>query len=929
MECPKCHSTNAPEASHCLACGAALSPGPSGPDLSGTEALPSLIVNLVPGSIFAGRYRIAHEIARGGMGVVYKAEDVKLKRAVALKFLPWWLTSEPTAKERFIHEAQAASALDHTNICTIYEVDETADGQMFMAMAYCEGETLRKKVERGPLDVARVLDIAIQACDGLGAAHDTGLVHRDIKPANIMVNEHGHVKIVDFGLAKLAGQTRLTRAGTAVGTAGYMSPEQARGDDVDGRTDIWSLGVVIYEMLTGQLPFKGESEQAIIHSILNEPPEPPSTRNKNVPAGLEAVVLRCLRKTPAERFATVDDLQTELVGLRKSHRSLAASVGVSASGRILRRSGALGRGAWWPVWTGSAGRRVLLCVVTVACVLVGLALVPPASPIINLRAVAQRLGITGLPAGKLVAVLPLSVAGGDPGLRALADGLIQTQTRKMTWVDGFTDSLWVVPAGEVVSAKVAAPHEARDALGANLAIAGSLELADDAMSLALDLVDTDTGSRLKHRVVRDPIANLSTWQDSIPVVMARMLEVTLPADRISSLRVGGTTVPSAYRSYLVGSGYLSPLGGQQNLDSAAVWIERAMSEDPFFAMACAALGEVYLEKLRATEDTAWASAAVACCRRAIQMEDRLSVPYTVLGHVDADLGRLDQAVADLERAVAIDSNYAESYNKLAVTYRQMGRPDDAVTAIKHWIRTRPKDYRAYNWLGFVYLGRGDYEDAIKPLRVSISLVPRNPNAFNYLGTAYFNLERWREAEEMFTRSIEIEPRYAAYSNLGTISFYRGQYADAARMYKKALDMSGNDYKLWGNYAESCYWGPGQKETGLAIFRTAVSLAEKQLEKDSSDIVILADLASYLSMIGERARALAYLDRVTAANPNDAAVMVRVAETYEGLGDRQQAIQWVERAMDAGWLPTLLYRYPGLRSLWSDPGFNVVKRRGAD
>ena len=266
-------------------------------------------------------YKILEKLGGGGMGVVYKAEDTKLKRTVALKFLPQDLSRDEESKERFIHEAQAASALDHNNICTIYEIDETDDGQMFIAMACYDGETLKKKIEGGLLKLEEAIDISLQISEGLSKAHEKDIVHRDLKPANVMLTKDGVVKILDFGLAKLRGQTKLTKLGTTLGTAPYMSPEQARGEEVDNRTDVFSLGVLLYEMLTGQLPFKGDYHEAIIYSIMNEEPEPITGLRTGIPMELEKIVTKCLEKDPSERYQHADELLVDVRRIKKSLES--------------------------------------------------------------------------------------------------------------------------------------------------------------------------------------------------------------------------------------------------------------------------------------------------------------------------------------------------------------------------------------------------------------------------------------------------------------------------------------------------------------------------------------------------------------------------------------------------------------------------------
>jgi len=316
MKCPKCDSAN-PDTSHfCADCGTKLILPDESPITK--TIIPGKYVDFAAGgNIFAGKYKIIEELGKGGMGVVYRAEDIKLRRTVALKFLSPELTRNISAKERFIQEAQAASALDHNNICTVHEIDETDEGQLFIAMAFYEGKTLKKKIESGPLEIDQVVDIALQVARGLAKAHEHGIIHRDIKPANIMLTPDGVAKIVDFGLAKLAGQTQLTRTATTMGTIAYVSPEQSRGEKVDERTDIWALGVTLYEMITGQLPFKGEYEPAVIHAILNEEPKSIRSLRPDVPIELVKIVESALKKEAAKRFQKVHGIVEALTLLQK------------------------------------------------------------------------------------------------------------------------------------------------------------------------------------------------------------------------------------------------------------------------------------------------------------------------------------------------------------------------------------------------------------------------------------------------------------------------------------------------------------------------------------------------------------------------------------------------------------------------------------
>ena len=332
MKCPKCQLDNASDSKFCKECGTQLHFGAEIPAFK-TITLETPFRVLDNGSIFAGKYKIIGEIGRGGMGVVFKAEDTKLKRTVALKLLPPELSRYPEAKERFIREAQAA-ALDHPHICTIYEAEES-NGQAYIAMAYVEGQSLRQRIARGPLPAEETIEIAIQVADGLEEAHKKGIVHRDIKPGNIMVTDKGTAKVMDFGLAKVFGASLITKEAKTMGTVAYMSPEQAKAGDVDQRTDIWSLGVVLYEMLTAELPFGGDREASILYSVTHEEPRPFKDLKSPVPSELQKIIIRALKKKPEMRYQSAGEILRDLKKYRDGLK--AEAIGTFSFRTFLKR----------------------------------------------------------------------------------------------------------------------------------------------------------------------------------------------------------------------------------------------------------------------------------------------------------------------------------------------------------------------------------------------------------------------------------------------------------------------------------------------------------------------------------------------------------------------------------------------------------------
>jgi len=419
------------------------------------------------------RYRIIGPLGKGGMGEVYKAEDTRLQRPVALKFLPPGVLTDKD-KKRLLNEAQSAALIRHPNVCPIYDVEE-ADGQIFIAMAYIEGETLARKISRGPLGIGFAIDIAIQIANGLEQAHELGVVHRDIKSTNVIVDAGGHVSILDFGLALRSGLTRLTVQGHAAGTPAYMSPEQARGFEVDRRTDIWSLGVLLFEMVTGRLPFVRDHDAAVVHSILSDEPPAVSSLRPETPEALRKVIETALAKKPDRRWQRAKDMAAELKRIQGTRpdadiqalSTLTVFMGPTPAIRRRRAFVALS--------------LVFLCVAAAAgFAYYGRHKPPQTQPVIT-REGAEI---------KEVAVLPFRIIGTDESARTTADGLVEILTAALSDLERFHGKIMAVPASEIRRRGIESPEEARRVYGANLAIAGTAQPLGKALQFTLNLIET-------------------------------------------------------------------------------------------------------------------------------------------------------------------------------------------------------------------------------------------------------------------------------------------------------------------------------------------------------------------------------------------------------------------------------------------------------
>jgi tetratricopeptide (TPR) repeat protein len=911
MECPVCSSNIQDDSLFCRVCGTRLRP-PDGNGEAHTQAVIHPDSDLMIGSTFLERYRIVGELGRGGMGVVYKAEDMKLRRSVALKFLPPDLTRDPAAKERFIHEAQAASALDHPGICTVHEIEETKDGRMFISMGCYEGETLKDRIAKGPLEVGEALDIAAQVAEGLEEAHERGIVHRDMKPSNIIVTPKGQAKIMDFGLAKLAGQTRITKAGTTMGTIAYMSPEQARGEDIDHRTDIWSLGVVLHEMLTGEQPFKGEYDQAVIYSILNEDPRSVSEINRTVPAAVGTIVARCLKKDTVERYQSTAELVADLASI---------GAGGPLGGYKTGREHAAGR----------AGPKMLKVGIPVA-VLAAVAILFLVRP--ELRGVFMHPEGGGAePAVIRATILPSVVEGGTVEDRAFCDGLIREVTGRLRELKQLRGKVWVLQARDLCTVEPTNPTEIRKEFGINVAVSSKVRRYGDKYELTW--IRNDVGEDIEggedHAIVKqrysrsisDPVANLSTWQDSIVVVLCDLLGAHVDLSAEPRPRSVLTVIPRAYISLLTGMGYLNPSAGEPKLEAAIESFEAATKQDPSYAAAYSYLGWAYFESYRETGDTTWAGLGIEIARKALETAPGEIEAHLVMAEIYRAGHDNEKALTEYQAVLDLDSGSLRAAIGMGKAYTGLGRLEEATEAYRRAVGIEPLDYESHHFLGYTLYRQGRYEEAMEPYEKMVELRPYDVTGYTSLGGIYFQLGHMAEARDIWERSLAVDTTLYACSNLGTVYFMESRYVDAARMYRKALAFSGDNYLTMGALAESYFWIPGGEEEAKGYFEQAIALAEEQMKDDPDDAVLLASLAGYYGRLGKDTEARRLTDRALQLNTSDPSLLVTMADTYEQIGERELALDLIRRAFHAGVPPANAERFPGLSNLRADPRYRQI------
>jgi serine/threonine-protein kinase len=833
------------------------------------------------------------------MGEVYRARDAKLERDIALKILPPELSNNAEALRRFEQEARAASALNHPNIVTIYDIGQS-DDVAWIAMELIEGDDLRTIVEREPLSLRDALRIAVKIVDGLAAAHDRAIVHRDLKPDNVMVTRDGFVKLLDFGLAK---QYRIigaddatvphTSPGAVFGTVGYMSPEQAMGREMDYRSDQFSFGTLLYELLTRRRPFERGSKPETMAAIIRDNPEPPSELSDAVPHALDRIVARCLAKDPRQRYASTRDLAHDLREVRDelthSSRPSQRSARVSVSPKRRRTR-----------WLAPA-------IVVMVLALAGVAL----WMLMHRRA----------PQGghvQSVAVLPFRDLTASSDGRVLADGISDMVASRLAAARGLR------VAGPFDGAPLADgddPRTIAQRRGVDAVVRGSVQRGGDSVRVTYALVDGRSGATLATSDATRAATDLFALEDAVADAVLRALgRSATPRAQTAAAALA----PDDQKVFVEATGLLQRVGDEQAVDQAIAKLQSLLGNARDSAAVNALLARALMYKANLARRPALYEQAMVYAARGVALGPNDPDAQATLGRLQNQAGRYDDALRSFQRALSLEPSNASAMSGLAQAYDGLGRGGEAESMYRKVIALHPDDTGAMMAYGAFCFAHGRYADAAAHYRRVTELAPKNARAFASLGGALQYSGSYDEAQRAYQHSIALRPTATALTNLGALQFSLGRYDASRASFERAALLAPSEPVIWLNLGDACRAANNAGGAREAYARAA-DAARDALGVRANDAELRSLLALSLARGGKLTESQEEIRRALESDPTQSLVLYRAAVIAMLRGNRDSAQSWLERAIGAGYPRREAERDPDLAPLRDSAPFrNAVK-----